>query len=123
MKKLILNIILILFALIAVPKSVHAYQFDVLVLSTNIFSVCDNYFCFPEASNIFAEDTIKNLSALPNINVRSLAQTRDTFEHLPQLKAKAQNVLYQYAQNERIDFPALKETFKFYNNGCTPQKC
>ena len=109
MKKLILNIIFILLALLLQPNNVHAYQFDLLVLPTNIFSVCDNYFCFPEASNIFADDIVKNLSTMPNINVRSLAQTRDTFEHFPQLKAKAQNVLYQYAQNEKIDFPALKE--------------
>jgi len=109
MKKLILNVLFILFALFIQQNSVHAYQFDLLVLPTNIFSECDNYFCFPEASNIFADDVIKKLSLHQNINVRTLAQAREQFEQSPNLKAKAQNALYQYAQSEKIDFPALKE--------------
>ena len=109
MKKLILNVIFSLVVVFSTLTTAHAYQFELLVLPTNLFSVCDNYFCFPEASNIFAEDVIKNLSTKQNINVRSLAQVRDIFSQSADLKMKAQKVLSQYAKNERIDFPALKE--------------
>ena len=37
----------------------NAVQFEVVVLPTDIFNVCDNYFCFPEASEIAADYIIK----------------------------------------------------------------
>lgn len=109
MKKIFFSFIFILTALFMPISKAHAYQFDLLVLPTNIFSVCDNYFCFPEASNIFADDIIKNLSVQQNINVKTLAQARDIFNQNPELKRKAQSVLNQYAANEKIDFLNLKD--------------
>ena len=39
-----------------------AEPFKVLVLPVDLFSVCDNYYCFPEVSEIIAEDVINNFN-------------------------------------------------------------
>lgn len=89
--------------------SAHAYEFDLLVLPTSLFSVCDNYFCFPEASNIVAQDSIKNFSTYKNINVKPLSVIREKMSQDAALKFKTQSVLEQFAQNDKIDFQTLKE--------------
>ena len=45
----------------------QAVDFKLLVIPTNLFSVCQNYFCFPEASEIIAQDTIFYLNNYQNI--------------------------------------------------------
>lgn len=107
MKKI--KILFIVFVMLFSIMKAQAIEFELLVLPTNLFSVCDNYFCFPEVSNVMAEDAINNFRNLPNINVVELAKVRHTAETNPELKAKTQSVLNQYAQNDKIDFQTLKE--------------
>ena len=52
MKKFGIKIIFTIFLMLFSVTRVNAIQFDVLVLPTDIFNVCDNYFCFPEPSEI-----------------------------------------------------------------------
>ncbi len=103
--KLLLVLLLMFFSVL----KVHAIEFQLLVLPTSLFSVCDNYFCFPEVSNIMAEDSINNFRKYKNIKVIELAQVRDVLEKNPFLKDKTKTVLEQYAANERINFPLLQE--------------
>jgi molybdopterin/thiamine biosynthesis adenylyltransferase len=64
MKKFGVKIIFtIIFTLFSISK-VNAVQFDVLVLPTDIFNVCDNYFCFPEPSEIAAKYVIEDLKGV-----------------------------------------------------------
>ena len=109
MKKSFINIFFTMFFIIMSALNAHAYEFDLLVLPTSLFSVCDNYFCFPEASNIVAQDSIKNFFAYKNINVKPLSVVREKMNQDASLKFKTQSVLEQFAQNEKIDFPTLKE--------------
>lgn len=87
----------------------NAIEFQLLVLPTDLFSVCDNYFCFTEVSNIMAEDTINNFRQYPNIKTMEIAQVREILEKNPNLKSQTKNVLDKYAKDEKIDFPALKD--------------
>lgn len=115
MKKLLLNIFLSLFILFAANVKCHAVQFDLLVLPVDIFSVCDNYFCFPEVSNIIAEDVINNMSIYDGINTKLLPNVRDKLYKDSDLKAKTQAVLLSYKQNDKIDFPQLKQIAQAFN--------
>lgn len=104
-----IKIILTILVFIITTLSAHAIEFKLLVLPTTIFSACDNYFCFPEVSNIMAQDTIKNFYKYKNIKTSDLAQVRAILEQNPTLKSKTQSVLNQYAANDKIDFTTLKE--------------
>ena len=109
MKKLGIKIIFtIFFALISMTKT-YAIQFDVLVLPTDIFSECDNYFCFPEPSNIAANYVIQDLEAYNTINTVSLADVRARLETKPALKQVTRDMLENFEQTEKIDFQILTE--------------
>ena len=42
---------------------VGAESFKVLVLPVDLLNVCGNYYCFPEMSEIIADDVIKNFNS------------------------------------------------------------
>lgn len=108
MKKFILSIFFSLFLLIFNNSVSRAVQFDVLVLPVDIFSVCDNYFCFPEVSNVIADDVIKNLNKFDNINAEPLALVRSVLYKNSDLQAKTETVLNSYKTQDKIDFALLK---------------
>ena len=108
--KLILTFVLLCFT----GLGVHAVQFDLLVLPTDIFSVCDNYFCFPEVSNIVAEDVVSNLKSYKNINVDTLSQIRQKLNSDSQLKQKAIKVTDTFSKNDKIDFTNVNDIAKSF---------
>ncbi len=101
--------------LILLPLNANAIEFDVLVLPTGLFSVCDNYFCFPEASNIVAEDVISHLNGYKNIHAKSLKDVRTLLNQSPQLKSQTENMLISYETNDKIDFQTLKVLSNTFN--------
>jgi phage anti-repressor protein len=112
MKKFGVKIIFtIIFTLFSISK-VNAVQFDVLVLPTDIFNVCDNYFCFPEPSEIAAKYVIEDLKAYKTINAIELADIRAKLESKPELKQVTQDMLKNFEQTEKIDFQILNELSK-----------
>lgn len=115
MKKIIAVIIFIFIFLITSTQSAKALQFDILVLPVNLFSVCDNYYCFPEVSNIIAEDVITNLGQYKGIQTKSLAQVREALSVNPEIQQKTAAALKFYSQNDKIDFTTLDEIAKFFN--------
>jgi hypothetical protein len=104
--------LLLLFNLI---PTAHAVQFDVLVLPTELFSVCDNYFCFPEPSEISAQYVIQNLNNYNKISAHSLSEIREQLYANPELKAKTEEMLKNFEQTDRIDFSVLKEISQNFN--------
>ena len=114
MKNLFNKIILILFIFLISALKAHAVQFDLLVLPTDIFSVCDNYFCFPEVSNIIAEDVISNLKNCKNINVKDLSQVRSVLNQNNDLKSKTLKIIDSYGRREKIEFQTLNELAKAF---------
>lgn len=112
MKKIAFKIIFTIFLLIFATPSVKAIQFDVLVLPTDIFNVCDNYFCFPEPSEIVANNVIQNLDEYHTINIIELSDVRSKLNQKPDLKSATQEMLRDFEQTEKIDFAVLKELSK-----------
>jgi len=108
MKKIALKLFFTILVIIISSVKVHAVEFDVVVLPTNIFSVCDNYFCFPEVSEVIADDVIQNLNSYKNINARELAEVRARLSQNPQLKTLTENMLKEFEQTEKLDFETLQ---------------
>ena len=67
--------LLVLFSLF-IGTCANAEPFKVLVLPTDLFSVCENYYCFPESSNIFAADIIDNFNQSKKIVSPNLYEIR-----------------------------------------------
>ena len=109
MKNIFFKIMLILLLFVGGITKTQAVQIDLLVLPTDIFSVCDNYFCFPEVSNIIAEDIIQNLGQYKNINIKTLYQIRQKLNSDYQLKQKTIKVIEAYGEKDKIDFTNLND--------------
>lgn len=115
MKNLAIKIIFTLLIFFSSLGCVRAVEFDVLVLPTDIFNVCDNYFCFPEPSEIAANYVIEELKALKSINTIDTASVRHKLESKPELKQITQDMLKNFEQTEKIDFQVLTELSREFN--------
>lgn len=109
MKKISLKLLFTIFTFLVLPLQSQAVQFNVLVLPTDIFRVCDNYFCFPEPSEIVAQDVIQNLNSYKNISAIDLAEVRAKFSQNSQLKSTAQSMLNNFEKTDKIDFQSLDQ--------------
>ncbi len=114
MKKIFYGIIFITFMFFIQIIPAHAVQFDVVVLPADLFNVCDNYFCFPEPSEILANDVIQDLDNYKNINTTDLASLRLYFDTNPELKAETQEMLQTFEQTEKLDFDTLGKISKAF---------
>ena len=93
----------------------YAIQFDVLALPADLFSVCDNYFCYPEPSEIVTNYVIQDLRAHNTINIPYLPDVRAKLEANPELKAATKSMLDKFKQNEYIDFETQNMLSKAFN--------
>ena len=89
-----------------------AEPFKVLVLPVDIFSVCENYYCFPEMSEIVASDVIDNFNASGKVVAPSLYDVRKKLNFDKELKTSANNSLHKFEMYDSIDFPLLKKLSK-----------
>lgn len=115
MKKLFYKILLIAVIFISSVTNANAVQFDVLVLPTEVFEVCQNYFCFPEPSEIAANYVINQLDKTKNINVIQLSDVRAKLDKNQNLKSETQNMLKTFEQTEKINYPTLKALSEEFN--------
>ncbi|MBR1425171.1 hypothetical protein IJ579_06375 [bacterium] len=108
MKVKLLQLFFTVLVLILTPIKTWSVQFDVLVLPTNLFEVCDNYFCFPEASEIVAQDVVNNLNSYKNIQANNIAYIRSVLNKNTELKNKTKSMLDNYKNFNKVDFETLK---------------
>ena len=113
--KNILKIILGILFLISTTQVVKATEFEVLVLPTGLFSTCSNYFCFPDVSEIVANDVITNLNEYKSIKAKNLSDIRQTLAHNEALKFQTENMLEKYEVTNNVDFQTLKEISQKFN--------
>lgn len=108
MKKIVFKILLPFIILLMTSGIANAVQFDVMVLPTDIFNICDNYFCFPEPSEIAANYVTQNLENYKTINVVDLSTVREKLAKDPELKDRTEELLTNFEQTEKINFDTLK---------------
>lgn len=89
--------------------------FNVVVLPADLFKVCANYYCFPEMSEIIAQDVIKNFNETGRINSPTLYSVRKTLEGNPSIKNYTNSVLTRYTNDKSLDFTALKYIANAFN--------
>lgn len=112
MKKIFYKFLFTIYILFFSISGAWAVQFDVLVLPTEIFNLCDNYFCFPEPSEIAANYVIHDFDKYRTINTVDLSTVRAVLNNNPQLKADTEQMLTTFEQTEKIDFDTLKTLSK-----------
>lgn len=94
---------------------VGAESFKVLVLPVDLLNVCGNYYCFPEMSEIIADDVIKNFNSQGKILSPDLYAVRKKLSSDAKLKASAVNVLNKYKSSKSVDFTGLKLLSKAFD--------
>ena len=72
---------------------VSAETFKVVVLPVDLFSVCENYYCFPEMSEIIADDVISNFNKQGKIISPMLYDVRKKVSENALLKSHTNTVL------------------------------
>lgn len=115
MKRLVIKFLFTILCCFLCIGKCYAIDFNVLVLPTNLFSVCDNYFCFPEVQEIIAEDVILNLNDTKHIHTVPLAAVRARISQDQELKTATENMLKTYQQTEKIDFQTLNKLSSIFN--------
>ena len=115
MKKYFINLLMIFIFSVSIELKSQAVQFNVVVLPVNILSVCNNYFCFPDASEIIANDVINNLNDYKNISALTLSEVRYKLNGSSSLKYSVNNLLEKYSSGEKIDFVELKNVANAFN--------
>lgn len=100
--------LLLIFALF-IGSATFSEQFKVLVLPVDLFTVCENYYCFEEASTIIANDTINYLNKNGRIATFDLYDVRKQLNGNQQLKSSATYALNKYKNSNSIDFDSLKK--------------
>lgn len=119
MKKIFFKIIFGLFIFTCTSMQSIAVDYNILVLPTDIFKVCDNYFCFPEPSEIAAKYVINDLNSYKSINLVNLSEVRAKLEKNEELKFKTIDMLESFEQTEKLDFDTLNELSKLFNTKST----
>ncbi len=99
---------LILLICLIFGNVVSAEQFRVLVLPVDLFSVCENYYCFPEMSEIVADDVIRAFNSKGMISAPDLYDVRTQLNANSQLKNTATRALGKFNRSYSVDFQALK---------------
>ena len=112
MKKLAIKIIFTIFVFFVSVGTAKSVEYNVMVLPTDIFNVCDNYFCFPEPSEIAASHVIQDLGEFKAINTIDISEVRAKLESKPALKEATRNMLKTFEETEKIDFAVLSDLSK-----------
>ena len=93
----------------------NAEQYKVLVLPVDLFNVCENYYCFPETSEIFADDVINTFSLNKKISTYNLYETRKKILENPQIKSYTITALNRFKNSNTVDFIALKKISEIFD--------
>ena len=99
---------LILFFLLF-GNSANADSLKILFLPVDLFSVCENYYCFPESSEIFANDVINNFAKTGKLQAYSIYDVRKKINEVPTLKPSVSSALDRYRNSNTINFEMLKK--------------
>ena len=96
-----------LFILIMLLLGNSAFAEKLLVLPAELYS--NNYYSFPEVSQIMAEDIINDFNKNDKISAISLYDVRKKLAENPSLKNSATYALDRYKNSNAVDFPTLKK--------------
>ena len=112
--KIFLKIFLVILGLSSALVAKAEVTFNVVVLPVDLFKVCANYYCYPEVSNIIADDLIDNFNKTGRINSPPLYYVRKALEANPVVKNYTSNVFTRFKNDKPLDYTALKAIGKVF---------
>lgn len=113
MKKFFITIIFILSLFI--NSAANAMSFNVVVLPVDLMNVCDNYYCYPEMSEIIANDLIQYFNSTAKVNSPSIIEVRRRLAANASYRAPLQTALNKYRSTSQINFPVYKKVADLFN--------
>ena len=72
-------------------------------------NVCDNYYCYPEVSEMISGDLIQYFNSTGRVNSPSVNEVRRRLAANPSARAPLQSALNKYRGTSQIDFAAYKQ--------------
>lgn len=87
----------------------YAEEYKILVLPDSIQFDSTNYFVYPDASVMFASDTINALKQTDRVKTVSMGEIRDSFRKNQRLRLLSSHALKEYKYNYNVDFVDLKK--------------
>jgi len=115
MKNLLKIFLVILGLCLTIPTARAEISYNVVVLPADLFKVCANYYCYPEVSEIIADDVISYFNKTGRINSPSLYYVRGALEKNPVVKNYTNSVLTLYKDGKKLDFTALRAIAQLFN--------
>ena len=106
--------LVLLISLIFVPCA-SAVTFNVVVLPADILRVCENYYCYPEVSEIVAEDLVNYFNATGKIKSPTVTEVRRTLSQNPNVKPVVKSAADKYNLTGNIDYASLKQLARLFS--------
>lgn len=115
MKRLLNRLLgLLIFSLLMTPTA-KAYDYELIVIPDSIFHVCENYFCYPEPSELLADSVINTFQNFKHVKALPLSEFRQKAETDLELKNNISVLLRDYKTRGRLNFEILKRISTKYN--------
>lgn len=113
MKKLFLIIYAVIFLVIG--NAAQALTFNVVVLPADLLNVCNNFYCYPEVSEIIANDLISYFNNTDKVNSPSVVEVRRKLAENTAMRSSLQNALTAFRNNGNINFQVYKNVADIFN--------
>ncbi len=114
MKKILMRFILIIFCVFISAKA-YALTYNVVVLPADILRVCENYYCYPEVSEIISNDLISYFNSSDKIKSPSLQEIRRILAQNPSLKSAVKSSMDKFSSRGNVDFQSMKQLARMFS--------
>ncbi len=114
MKKFLIRFLLIICCIFISVKS-YAITYNVVVLPADILRVCENYYCYPEVSEIVSNDLITYFNSSDKIKSPSLQEVRKILAQNPNLKSTVKASMDKFSSRGNVDFQAMKQLARMFS--------
>lgn len=81
-----------------------ALTFNVVVLPVELNNICENYYCYPEVSEIVAQDLITYFNSGGKVHSPALFEVRKALTQNVTLKNSTENALKKFGRTEVSTF-------------------
>lgn len=101
--------------MMVLPQTAKAITFNVVVLPVDVLNVCTNYYCFPEASEILADDIIKYFNKDNKVKSPDLYTLRAGLSANMDLYNVTASIVRKYDYNNSIDYAGMKKLARSFD--------
>lgn len=105
----------ILFICLLLAPIANAVTFNVVVVPADLFKVCENYYCFPEVSEIVSNDIIGYFNSSDKVVSPSMYELRFKLTQSPALKTSVKSSLDKFNMRGSVDFQTMRQLAKLFD--------